>query len=131
MEAEVIGPLEGTWERLCILKEGGQLDAQRFGIDLVTIRDKTWTTSLKGMKGMVPDIKPRLRLDGTQRPKAFDLTYDDHRGGNYTYLGIYRVEGEYLVTCYGFTGCPRPRTFTAHKGSNNIMVFYRRVKPME
>jgi uncharacterized protein (TIGR03067 family) len=69
------------------------------------------------------------RLDPGQSPKAFAYVPTELEGRPFQlkFPGIYLLQDDVLILCVGYRGT-RPTAFSAEAGSDNELVFYKRVK---
>jgi uncharacterized protein (TIGR03067 family) len=69
------------------------------------------------------------RLDPEQSPKAFDYAPNEVEGKPFQlkFPGVYLLQDDVLILCVGYRGM-RPKTFSAEAGSDNELVFYKRVR---
>jgi len=72
-------------------------------------------------KGLVPDPPEKYKIKPSQTPKEIDFIVDDD-----ICLGIYKVDGDDLVICWGaFGDKERPRDFKTDRDGLRIFFLKR------
>jgi hypothetical protein len=72
----------------------------------------------------VPTCRFQYRLDSKSRPKAFDFRSD---GQVWRERGIYQLDGDALLICYGEPEDGRPAGFDAESGKDCRFAVLERV----
>jgi uncharacterized protein (TIGR03067 family) len=68
-------------------------------------------------------------LDAAHNPKSIDVIADGGPTRGKRVLGIYRLDNNRLTICMADADQPRPRDFTAEKGSRQTLMIFTREKP--
>jgi uncharacterized protein (TIGR03067 family) len=117
---------QGTW-----IATSSTFDGQRAPDEIarsiqriVTENHVVWERHGKRFAGTTIELNP------THDPKNIDVIPDGGRNRGEHILGIYKLDGERLTICMAVAGQPRPKEFTAHKGSGwTLQTFERRPAP--
>jgi len=108
--------IQGTWRAVEIETLGYRTD------DLGDERLLIFTGDRARMHG---GPTYRFRLDPAKDPKELDFL--DADTGNAQFHGIYKFEGDRLVTCVTTHLLPRTQRFTTTKGTSDLLTYYERV----
>jgi uncharacterized protein (TIGR03067 family) len=127
IDAAVRGDLDrlrGSWELVFWLFNGKEQPEPQ-GRPVMSFAGERFTITIGGAvteEGVV-------ELDPAQSPKAFDYeqTKVEGRPVRVRFPGIYLLQDDVFVACVGYRG-ERPRVFSAEAGSENELVFYKRVR---
>jgi uncharacterized protein (TIGR03067 family) len=108
--------IQGTWRSVSIETLGYQAD-EDMGVSLLVFTGDRATT---------PDGRTyRFRLDPSKDPKELDLLYADT--DHALFRGIYRWQGDLLVTCLNTYLSPRPRGFVTSEEASDVLTCFERV----
>lgn len=118
--------LQGTWT-VTSFERGGKKEQEATAPVEVVFKDGLYT--LPTEIGFTKSRQGQYKLDPSRSPKAIDLIPSDGPNKGLTIPGIYWLEGETLIACYGEAGKGRPTEFASRAGSGWVLVTYRRAKP--
>jgi uncharacterized protein (TIGR03067 family) len=107
--------IEGWWE--VVTMDDGRGPTPHRDKDLIRDGRLFHTGTLRNEEPGHP-----IRLDPAKSPKEFDVEWSSGK----FYHGIYRLNGDNLIVCYGNPGKPRPTEFAGSDGTT-YCIFYRRV----
>ncbi len=115
---------QGTWIAVSFRRDGAQTPAAivRTISRIVKGDHVVWKRDGKSFAGTA------IVLDPGQNPKAIDVIPDGGPSRAKHVLGIYRLENDELTLCMADADQPRPREFTAGKGSRHTLMTFRRDK---
>ncbi len=117
--------IQGTW--VWVSAEAGgkkEPDADFKAKQVVTvIRDGTMTVRYKGRETQ----RAEYRLDPAKSPKQIDITMEQG-GQTFVLKGIYRLDGDALILCYGGPRDERPKKFVSEAGSQVAVLRLQRKK---
>ena len=65
-------------------------------------------------------------LDTSADPKTIDILPDGGPAQDKKVLGIYKIEGDVLTICMADADVPRPKAFSAEKGSRTTLMTFRK-----
>lgn len=111
--------LQGTWHIVALEMDGQKMPAGD-GAKIVVEGDRF--TSL----GMGADYKGKLILDGSNKPKSFDLKFTSGPEKGNTNRGIYELKGDRWKICLDFHGKARPEAFKTTPGSGRAVEVLQR-----
>jgi uncharacterized protein (TIGR03067 family) len=119
--------LRGTWTCVSMERNGKPIPPESYKDGKLIMEGDTFTYK----KGDEVVTQGTRKLDPTQSPKAVDDTHTLGPFKGKTYLGIYKLEGDTFTTCNGSAGRLRPIDFATRRGTNLLLVVYKREKPRE
>jgi uncharacterized protein (TIGR03067 family) len=116
--------LEGAW-----LPSAAELGGQKFPDEVretmkLVVKDGKYSVTV----GTKVD-QGTIKLIGSAKPKAMDITGTDGPNKGKTIPAIYERNGDTLRVCYDLAGKNRPTEFKTEKGSQLFLVTYKREKP--
>ena len=121
-----LASIEGTWKPVFARHATTEFPEHRLDKQKLVIsnsRYRKWMTTRSPIFSTV-----QVSLDATKSPKQIDLTVIDGPRSGKTQEGIYELNGDQLVVCYGFAS--RPTMFAWKPDDLNLfLVIYERVKP--
>ncbi|HOX88979.1 MAG TPA: TIGR03067 domain-containing protein [Burkholderiaceae bacterium] len=118
----VVRSLEGRWQLVSEVSNGKSLPEDFVRRVNVSIRDGHHSVIIDG-KTVLHEIP--FEFDAAADP----MTSIDRLPDGREILGIFRVDGDALVSCVGAPGRPRPTDFTAPAGSGQVLRVFRRLPP--
>ena len=115
---------QGTWEVVSFLREGNEAPKEiAAAITRVVEGDHVvWYRDGKPFAGTT------VVLDPSRTPKAIDVIPDGGPQRGKAVLGIYRLDGDELTICMAAPDAPRPKTFSADKGTGQTLMTFRRAQ---
>jgi uncharacterized protein (TIGR03067 family) len=118
--------LQGTWMLIGHVENGQTTTEEqnkKAKVKLVVKGDK-YTISF----GDTVAGKGTIQLDPKKKPKEIDNTLGDGPFKGKAMLGIYELKDGVLRICNAVPGKPRPKEFSAKKGSGRYLITYKWVK---
>jgi uncharacterized protein (TIGR03067 family) len=118
---------DGTW-----IPISGELGGDKWpeeltkSIKLVNKGD-TYTVTFESPKGPSVD-KGTIKSDTTKTPKTLDITGEDGPNKGKTFLAIYELKDDTLTICYDLEGKKRPTEFKTEKGTQQLLIVYKKQK---
>jgi len=116
---------QGTWLASSFRRDGQQTPQEivrtitRTGVNDHVV----WKRNGKSFAGTAMVLDPR------QSPMSIDVIADGGPSRGKRVLGIYRLDGNRLTICMADADQPRPKDFTAEKGSLQTLMTFIREKP--
>ena len=121
-----LAKFQGTWQLVAAEKDGERTPEERTRPIRVTITGNTHTVRF-GDQVVAHDVS--FAIDPAKRPRQVTDTINTGESKGKQILGIYRLEGDTLVSCVAPIGSPdRPTTFAAGAGSGHTLRVFRRVR---
>jgi uncharacterized protein (TIGR03067 family) len=118
--------MEGTWA-VTVHEFGGEKVSEdqnkQFNGKLV-VKDGKYTVFTGDMKIGAGTIK----LDASKTPKHVDAVSDEGADKGKAMQGIYKIEGETMMVCFGQPGSDRPTEFKTKKDTTQMLLSYKRAK---
>ena len=117
-------PLDGTWQAVEGVIDGWTIPEAELARTQRRLGDgqfEAWRDGVLSYHGL-------FRLDSSAAPPAVDFWIEDQYNGGLLLHGVYRLEGERLLTCVAKPGAARPDDFTAPPGSGRTLVVWRRAR---
>lgn len=116
---------QGRWKVVAVEHGGKKAQAKDFA---------KWTLTVAGDKMTARDgdevmDESTFRLDAKAKPRAIDLTLMSGPQSGKKVLGLYELEGDRLVVCFGEPGKDRPKEVRSPEGSEVTLLRFERVKP--
>ena len=107
--------LQGTWNVVALEIDGMPMDAIPPGA-CIQVKGSRFLTS-----GMGADYEGEVVVDGTAKPKRFDLTFTTGPEKGNTSLGIYELDGDSWRMCLTTRGGKRPARFATKGGTGHAL----------
>ena len=125
---EELARFKGTWQLISARSDGKWAMDERTRDVRVTI---TATTHTVRFADQIIAHDVAFTIDPSATPKQVTDTLNDGPEKGKTIQGIYRLEGDTLVSCVAHVGHDRPLKFEADPGSGHTLRVFRRVKPAD
>jgi uncharacterized protein (TIGR03067 family) len=122
---EELARLQGAWQLVSVLSDGKYSPEDRIREVRVIVTGNTHSVRF-GDQLIAHDV--RFEIDPTTTPKHTTDTLNDGPDKDKQIKGIYRVEGDTLVSCVAHVDSDRPNEFDAKAGSGHVLRVFRRVK---
>jgi uncharacterized protein (TIGR03067 family) len=113
--------LNGTWVIVRAEANGEDLSDAFVGKSVLKVEGGKHTLRLGDEK-----TDGTHHLYPTQEPKAYDLEVVGGPLEGTKTLGIYRFDGDKLIMCSSPAGKPRPKEFSAAKGTDQLLIVWKR-----
>lgn len=113
--------LAGSWRCVALEAEGKSLPTRWFSESSATIQGDTFRTVVRSVS-----YAGTIVLIAEQGAHWIDLHFTEGLKSGTTTPGIYELRGEELTICLGMPGMPRPREFSARRGSARALGRLRR-----
>ncbi len=111
--------LQGVWSVVAVERGGKPAEPEK-AVFMVDGKRACWQTGASEMQG-------GLYLDPTTRPRSYDLVTSTR-----TIEGVYALDGDTLRLCQDLgTGAKRPAGFTTEKGSQRVLMVFKRLHGAE
>jgi RNA polymerase sigma factor (sigma-70 family) len=117
--------LQGTWLMVSGVANGDALSDEAVKDRKVVIEDDKITELERGKKLIPSDFV----LDTTRDPKAIDAIPLEGGFKGMKHRGIYALVGDSLKLCFSKAGDIRPIAFICEKGSQRVLLVYKRDTP--
>ena len=115
--------LQGVWTLVAVKAEFTFISKK---VRVEIKGDKYVLTAEEGKKKT--SVSGTVKFDPSQKPKAVDFQYEE-LGRKTPVEGIYELDGDNLKLCVQiFEGQPRPKEFSAKKGSGQALMVWKREK---
>jgi len=116
---------QGTWLASSFRRDGKETPHEIVRtITRTVVKDHVvWKRNGKSFAGTAMVIDPK------QSPKSIDVIADGGPTRGKRVLGIYRLDNDLLTICMADADQPRPKDFTAGKGSRQTLMIFTREKP--
>ena len=116
---------QGTWLASSFRRDGQETPQEIVRtITRTVVKDHVvWKRNGKSFAGTA------MVLDPGQSPKSIDVIADGGPTRGKRVLGIYRLDNDRLTICMADADQPRPKDFTAEKGSRQTLMMFTREKP--
>jgi uncharacterized protein (TIGR03067 family) len=116
---------QGTWLASSFRRDGQETPQEIVRtITRTVVKDHVvWKRNGKSFAGTA------MVLDPKQSPRAIDVIADGGPFRGKRVLGIYRLDKDRLTICMADADQPRPKDFTAEKGSRQTLMTFTREKP--
>jgi uncharacterized protein (TIGR03067 family) len=113
---------QGTWIAVSFCRDGQETPAEIVRTITRTVEKEhvVWKRDGKSFAGTT------LVLDPRPDPHAIDVIPDGGPSRGKRVLGIYKLNKDTLTLCMADADQPRPREFTAKKGSRHTLMVFRR-----
>src|SRR5262249_34506073 len=113
--------LTGTWEPVSAFSNGQERPGEKTKL--------SFDSSGKAKRRVADMDVPfgTTDIDPTANPMTIDVISTTTEVAKKT-LGIYKLEGDRLTTCFAAAGKKRPKKFSSEAGSGNELVTYKRAK---
>ncbi len=115
---------QGTWVIVSDEHDGRPIPAHEFGGETRTIRGAEVTRFQGGVT-----LKSSLSLNPLIDPKQYDTELLEGQLQGMVIRGIYKFEGDTLVTCWSNPGRLRPKSFATTPDSGLRLTTWRRARP--
>ena len=119
--------MSGAWSALIVEtggKESTPEERTRLNMRLVVRPDGGYTLFF-GPEQVATGV---IRLNPSTRPASIDVIPNDGPFKGKAQPGIYAFQGDDMWTVFNEPGQPRPIGFKTRSGTQESMIFYRRVK---
>jgi len=115
--------LQGVWTLVAAEIDGGKSEVgAKFSMRVEIKGDKYELTHVE--EGKKEKTRGAIKVDPSQKPKAVDFRYKQ-----LGLKGIYELDGDSLKVCFHLVeGEPRPKEFSAKKGSRQALMVWKREK---
>jgi uncharacterized protein (TIGR03067 family) len=120
--------MQGTWQLVYSQADGKTAPAERVKAIRVEINGNRHSVYFSD-EVVARDVS--FTLDPTAAPAATDDTINDGPDKGKQIHGIYKLEGDTLISCVSKVGQDRPQEFTAQPGSGHTLRVFLRVRPGE
>lgn len=114
--------LQGVWRRVSGMENGKRMSATKAKGVTLTITGSRFTIT-RGDQTLNDGV---VRLDTESMPAVLDLAASERGNEGSVLRGIYKFEGERLVTCVARAGAARPTRFEARAGSGRSLMTWVR-----
>ena len=116
---------QGIWTVVSSVHDGqaAPADVVRSIKRIVTDEHAVWERDGKRFAGTTFQVRPE------KQPKAIDVIPDGGPNRGEPVLGIYKLDGDTLTICMAGPGAPRPKDWTADKGSGCTLRVFKREPP--
>lgn len=118
---------QGAWQLVSVESNGETAPPERVRNVQVIITGQSHTVR-SGERVLAHDV--HFELDPTKTPRQVTDTLNQGPGAGQEIRGIYRLDGDTLLSCVGQVGQPRPTEFTAGPGSGRSLRVFRRVRKL-
>jgi uncharacterized protein (TIGR03067 family) len=108
---------EGTWVMVSAEEDGVKRDPEYVRASRLVVQGDRHTVTLGGKASPA-----HHKLDAAKAPKALDITWDDGT----QFQAIYELSSNEFKICLAPAGKPRPKEFTAPKGSGQLLHVWKR-----
>jgi uncharacterized protein (TIGR03067 family) len=108
---------EGTWIMVSAEEDGTKKDQDFVKKSRLVVQGDRHTVTLGGTASMA-----RHKLDPSKTPKAIDIIWDDGK----EFHAIYELTPTEFKICLAAPGKPRPKEFSAKKGSEQMLHVWKR-----
>ena len=114
--------VQGTWQPTAVESDGAKLEQEELAVMKVIIDGDKYTVTRNGET----IDQGALKLQEDKSPKQFDDTSSmgEHKGQ--TMKGIYELKGDVWKVCLAMPGKPRPKDYSAGKGSGHVVYIMKR-----
>ena len=118
--------LQGVWTLVASEADGDKGFFQAGGKFSVEIKGDKYTLKVMGKEKS--STEGTFKLDPSGKRKTFDFKYEE-LGRKTPVEGIYELDGDNLKLCFQIVeGRPRPKGFSAKKGSGQALMIWKREK---
>jgi uncharacterized protein (TIGR03067 family) len=117
-ETEALG---GEWAMVSVIQNGKPLEENFVKAGKRLANKGQMKVTVMGQTVMTARFTP----DPTKSPCEMDYQLGGPKGARQ--LGIYKLDGDCLTTCFGVPGAPRPTAFSSDPGSNHTLSVWRRL----
>jgi uncharacterized protein (TIGR03067 family) len=121
-----LAKFQGTWQLVAAVADGRQADEEHVKSVRVTIEGRTHTVR-SGDRVLAHGV--RFEVDPTKTPKEVTDTIEEGPDKGKQIRGIYRLEGDTLISCVAKPGEARPAEFSGAAGHGTTLRVFRRVSP--
>lgn len=121
MSTEELEKLAGKWRCVAVEAEGKSLPSRWYSESSATVQGDTFRTVVRSV-----NYSGTIVLIANQDVDWIDLHFTEGLKSGTTSPGIYELRGDELTICLGRPGLPRPREFSAGRGSARALGLLRR-----
>lgn len=114
--------LAGKWE-VTEADIEGKKDSQTFKDVVLVIENDTYSVKVGGMED-----KGTLKIDGSKKPKAMDITGSEGPNRGKTFLCLYELKDDTLTVCYSLDFTKRPAEMKTGEKSSRMIIVYKKKK---
>ncbi len=115
--------LKGKWQVVTLEDSDGKTPEEETRKMRASITDSVIST-----KQGKDDSQGEYTIDPTKNPKEIDIKLLDGPEKGKWVKGLYRIDGDTLVICSADPGEDRPKEFKVAKGSNSVLITFKRIK---
>jgi uncharacterized protein (TIGR03067 family) len=118
--------LEGSWMPVSLVLNGKEVPKENLkDLTLTFAGDKFTVKSGDKVFG-----QGTFKIDPGKDPRTIDTRWTEGDNKGKTEVGIYKVEGDTLTTCFAEAGTDkRPTSFTSKEDSKSELTVFKRAKP--
>lgn len=121
-----LAKFDGTWVGVSGIMDGTPLEPEVCRQYVDVVKGGKVVTTYKGKE--VATTATYQLINPGKTPSQIDAIIESGPLKGQTLKGIYKFEGERLVTCFADSGKDRPTTFESKKGSGNGLQVSQKVK---
>ena len=114
--------LAGKWD-VAEADIEGKKDAQTFKGVVLVIENDTYSVKVGGTED-----KGTLKVDGSKKPKAMDITGSEGPNRGKTFLCLYELKDDTLTVCYSLDFKTRPTEIKTGEKSSRMIIVYKKKK---
>lgn len=114
--------LQGSWSLVEATRDGQRMPAQ------MVARTKLVIAGRQLQFPHDPNLEGEITIHPERRPRGIDSKAVRGPEAGTTFLGIYDLKGSQLRVCFARPGDPRPKVFSAPRGSGRQLKVWRRME---
>ena len=124
-DAKELATLDGTWLLVAATYDGKVLDAKVCKDLAEIIQGGKSVTMFKGKEAATSTY---TLVNPGKKPAQIDESIESGPQKGKMIKGIYKIEGDRMVTCFGLPGKDRPTEFESNVGSGTVLQTYEKQK---